>query len=88
MPKEIQASILSQKTLQGLFDKIVQNLFFQVEDKQLLLEERHPIRRMQLLVEVLEKEANILALEQDIYSQVKEQMDKNQRTTSCRSSSG
>ena len=79
MPKEIQASILSQKTLQGLFDKIVQNLFFQVEDKQLLLEERHPIRRMQLLVEVLEKEANILALEQDIYSQVKEQMDKNQR---------
>ena len=79
MPKEIQASILSQKTLQGLFDKIVQNLFFQVEDKQLLLEERHPIRRMQLLVEVLEKEANILALEQDIYSQVKDQMDKNQR---------
>ena len=79
MPKEIHANILSQKTLQGLFDKIVQNLFFQVEDKQMLLEERNLIRRMQLLVEVLEKEANILSLEQDIYSQVKEQMDKNQR---------
>ncbi len=79
IPKEIIASVMSQKTLQGLFDKIVQNIFFQVEDKQALLEERNLLKRMQLLVEVLEKEASILALEQDIYSQVKEQMDKNQR---------
>lgn len=79
MPREIAASVMSQKTLQGLFDKIVQNLFFQVEDKQALLEERHLLKRMQMLVEILEKETSILSLEQDIYSQVKEQMDKNQR---------
>ncbi len=79
MPREIIASVYSQKSLSGLFDKIVQNLFFQVEDKQAMLEERNLVNRLKLLVSVLERETNILSIEQDIYSQVKESMDKNQR---------
>ena len=79
MPKEIIAGVYAQKSLSGLFDKIVHNLYFSVEDKQALLEERSLVNRLKMLVELLAKEVNILNLEQDIYSQVKEQMDKNQR---------
>ncbi len=79
IPHEIIANVYAQKTLSGLFDKIVQNLYFQVEDKQAMLEERTLVGRLEMLVSVLERETNILTIEQDIYSQVKESMDKNQR---------
>ena len=79
MPREIISSVYAQKSLSGLFDKIVQNLYFQVEDKQAMLEERNLVKRLKMLIELLAKEVNILGLEQDIYSQVKESMDKNQR---------
>ncbi len=79
MPKEIISNVLSQKTAKGLFDKIVQNLYLPVEDKQALLEERSLIHRLQMLVEILQHEASVLTWERDIYDQVKEQMDRNQR---------
>ena len=79
MPKEIIANILSQKTAKGLFDKIVQNIYLPVEDKQVLLEEKSLFNRLQLLVEILQHETAVLTWERDIYDQVKDQMDKNQR---------
>ena len=79
MPNEIIQSVLSQKTAKGLFDKTVQNIFLPVEDKQALLEEKSLFKRLQMLVEILQHETNVLSWEQDIYAQVKEQMDKNQR---------
>ena len=79
MPKEIISNVLSQKTAKGLFDKIVQNLYLPVEDKQVLLEEKSLFSRLQLLVEILQHETAVLTWERDIYDQVKDQMDKNQR---------
>ena len=79
MPKEIISSVLSQKTAKGLFDKIVQNLYLPVEDKQVLLEEKSLYNRLQILVEILQHETAVLTWERDIYDQVKDQMDKNQR---------
>ncbi len=79
MPKEIIESVLSQKTPKGLFDKIVQNIILPVEEKQELLEEKQLFTRLQMLVEILQHEATILTWEHDIYAQVKDQMDKNQR---------
>lgn len=79
LPREVIASILSQKDPRKLFDRIVQNIFFQVEDKQALLEERNYLTRLQMLVEILDRETSIMGWERDIYDQVKEQMDRNQR---------
>ncbi len=79
MPKEIIQNVLSQKTSKGLFDKIVQNLFLPVKDKQILLEEKSLFNKLQILLEVLQHETAVLTWEHDIYSQVKDQMDKNQR---------
>lgn len=79
LPRELISSVLSQKTPRGLFDKIVQNVYFPVEDRQALLEERSLSRRLHKLVEILQHETAVLTWERDIYEQVRDQMDKSQR---------
>lgn len=79
MPREIISGVLSQKNPLDLFNQIVHNLFLQVEDKQTLLEESELTARMQMLVGILQHEIAVMTWEREIYDQVKEQMDKNQR---------
>ena len=79
MPEEIITAVLSQKTVKGMYEKIVQSLFLQVEDKQQLLEEPDLAARVGMLVSVLDREAAVMGWERDIYDQVKDSMDKNQR---------
>jgi len=79
MPQEIQNTVLSQKTPYEMFTRIAHNLFFPVEEKQALLEENELVTRMQMLVEILQHEIAVLGWEKDIYDQVKDVMDKNQR---------
>ena len=79
MPEEIITTVLSQKTVKGMYDKIVQSLFLQVEDKQQLLEETDLAAKVGMLVSVLDRETSVMGWERDIYDQVKDSMDKNQR---------
>ncbi len=79
LAEELVASIFAEEDPQKLFDIIVQNIMLRFEDKQLLLEKSDLYGRLRLLAEFLEKETNILTIERDIYEQVKENMDKNQR---------
>ncbi len=79
MSEELISSILTEDNPQKLFDLIVQNIMLRFEDKQKLLEKSDLYGRLRLLAEILEKETNILAIERDIYEQVKESMEKNQR---------
>ena len=78
MPEEIITTVLSQKTVKGMYDKIVQSLFLQVEDKQQLLEETDLAAKVGMLVSVLDRETSVMGWERDIYDQVKDSMDKNQ----------
>ncbi len=79
LAEELVASILTEDEPQKLFDIIVQNIMLRFEDKQRLLEKSDLYGRLRLLAEILEKETNILTIERDIFEQVKENMDKNQR---------
>ncbi|MBR6790986.1 MAG: endopeptidase La, partial [Oscillospiraceae bacterium] len=72
-------TVLSQKTAYEMFTRIAHNLFFPGEEKQALLEENDLVARMQMLVEILQHEIAVLGWEKDIYDQVKDVMDKNQR---------
>ncbi len=60
-------------------DFIAQNVFFRPEDKQRLLEQRDPAERLRLLAELLERELEILALEQQIGERASEQMARSQK---------
>ena len=79
MPDEIVTAVLSQKTVKGMYNKIVQSLFLQVEDKQSLLEEPDLATRVGMLVGIINREVSVMGWEKEIYDQVKESMDKNQR---------
>ena len=64
----------------GLFsDFISTNIYFNFEKKQKLLEEFDPYKRLELLCVYLQKEIEILEIEEQVHKRVKGQIDKNQR---------
>lgn len=79
MPSELYESIMSEENCSRLFDKIVFNVVLKLEDKQQLLETNGILKRIQLLIAMLEGEIEIMMTEMDIQEQVHEQIDRNQR---------
>lgn len=77
--KDVSLFILAEEDPHKLADFIGANLNLKYQDKQMILSEPHPVRRLERVLEMLEHEAEVLELENDISSRVKEQMDKNQR---------
>jgi ATP-dependent Lon protease len=79
MPNELYQAILTEKSLEKLFDNIVFNIFLKPEDKQQLLELSGVKRQVECLLSILENEIDIMELEVDIHEQVRDNMEKNQR---------
>lgn len=79
MPRELFEGIMSEENCSELFEKVVFNVVLRVEDKQTLLETNGLLRRVMMLISMLENEIEIIETEIDIQEQVKEQVDKNQR---------
>jgi len=76
---DITMNIMETNDMSYLADYIAQNTPLKFEDKQAILETIDPRRRVTKLVRILAREVDILALEIDIQTRVKDQMDKNQR---------
>ena len=79
MPSELYESIITEKNLAHLFDKIVFNIYLKLEDKQRLLETGSLKKRIESLITALENEADVMELELDIHERVRDAIDKNQR---------
>ncbi len=79
MPREILINVMSEEDPSHLVEYIAGNIPLSVEEKQEVLTQSNPIKRLELLTNILESENGILGLEHDIYEKVKEQIDKNQR---------
>lgn len=79
MPQEIMTDVLGETDSGTLADKIAGNIFMSVEDKQKLLSELNPLRRLEILSVNLSQEIELLMLEDEIHARVHEQMDKSQR---------
>ena len=62
-----------------LADFLAANILLHPDDKQQVLECYDPLKRAELLIFLLEKESDILALEHDIHKQVHERIEQNQR---------
>ena len=58
---------------------LAQNVRLSVEDRQTLLEERSPTRRLAMLNRLLSKELNILSIEKELSEQTQEAMNRGQR---------
>lgn len=76
---ETMLSILASSDPGEIADTIAQNCSLRLEDKQAILEELRPNCRLEKLCRLLQRETEILLLEQDVEGKVREGLDRTQR---------
>jgi ATP-dependent Lon protease len=79
LPPEIVASLSSVNDLSRLVDTIIAHIHFKLIDKQAILEALSLRVRAEKLMALLSNEIDLIQMENKIRSQVKTQIDKNQR---------
>jgi len=76
---DVIASVEQEERPGILSDLIAAAIPLPMQDKQNLLSQKNPLRRIEQLCVILTKEIDILRLEEDIQDRVQEQIDLNQR---------
>ena len=79
LSKDVVYNIVTNNDPVFLSEYVPANLLFKYQDKQAILDEGTLMGRLQKLVDLLKRENQVLAIEQDIHERVNDQMDKNQR---------
>ena len=79
VPPEVVAAISSDAELGKVTDTIAAHMQLKIEDRQKVLECRDLKKRTEMLIAYMESEIDILEVEKNIRSRVKQQMEKNQR---------
>ena len=79
LPPETGIQLAEIEDPSALADAIASNLSVKVADKQALLGELHPGRRLEMVFAFMEGELGVLQVEKKIRSRVKRQMEKTQR---------
>ena len=72
-------SVVEISNISQVSDIIANNIPLKVEQKQAILSEFHPLRRVEKLLEILYQETEILEIEKDINIKVRKQIDKLQK---------
>ncbi|MGH6705514.1 MAG: endopeptidase La [Sphingomicrobium sp.] len=79
LPAETSMQLGEIEDASVLADAVASNLSIKVSDKQALLGELHPARRLEMVFAFMEGELGVLQVEKKIRSRVKRQMEKTQR---------
>ena len=79
MTPDILLSVLSSEDPGYIADYIAQTLPMRTGDKQVILEELRPVRRLEKLSQSLRREVEILEMEQEMQNKVRDQLTRNQR---------
>ena len=79
MTGDVLISVLASEDPGYIADYIAQNIAMRASDKQAILEELRPVRRLEKLSHALSREVAILELEHEMQSKVREQLTSNQR---------
>ena len=79
LPAETSVQLGEIEDPSALADAVASNLSIKVADKQALLGELHPSRRLEMVFAFMEGELGVLQVEKKIRSRVKRQMEKTQR---------
>jgi ATP-dependent Lon protease len=79
IPQEMLQSVASIEDPGRLADTIVAHLSLKLNDKQSILEETDPPKRLEKLYELMQSEIEILQVEKKIRTRVKKQMEKTQK---------
>jgi ATP-dependent Lon protease len=79
MPTETAVQLNEIETPAALADAVAANIQLKVSDKQSLLVESNPLRRLEMAFAFMEGELGVLQVEKKIRGRVKRQMEKTQR---------
>ena len=79
LPKDVIYTILTSSDPVRMAEYIPANLLFKFQDKQVALNEGTLLGRLRCVLELLQREIRVLAVEKEIQAKVSEQMDRNQR---------
>ncbi len=79
IPPDVLMGVMNETAVGTLADFIVSNINVMVDDKQFILEELNPVKRLKLVIKLLQKEKEILSIDNDINAIVREHIDQNQR---------
>ncbi|MGN1002264.1 MAG: endopeptidase La [Oscillospiraceae bacterium] len=79
VPNENMLSIIDSEDPGYVADFVAQNVFLKHTEKQLVLEELRPIRRVELVNRLVNREINVLTIEKAIDEGTKEEMNRAQR---------
>ncbi len=79
MPSETAVQFSEIETPAALADAVAANIQLKVSDKQSLLVEANPLRRLEMAFAFMEGELGVLQVEKKIRGRVKRQMEKTQR---------
>lgn len=79
VPQEVMLIVQPIEDAGRLADLVASNLTLRVEDAQALLELQHPVRRLERVKALLEKEVDLLSLQQEIESRARDEMSRTQR---------
>lgn len=79
MTPDILLNLLSSEDPGYIADYIAQNIVMRAGDKQAILEELRPVRRLERLYQQLRREIEVLELELDLQNRVRDGLNRNQR---------
>ena len=79
MTPDILLNLLSSEDPGYIADYIAQNIIMRAGDKQAILEELRPVRRLERLVQMLRRELDVLEMELDLQNKVREGLSRSQR---------
>ena len=77
--QDLIINVLASEDPGYIADYIAQNIFMRNNDKQTILEELRPVRRLERMYHMLCREIDILTLDLEIQNKAREQMADNQR---------
>ncbi|MCI9156383.1 MAG: AAA family ATPase, partial [Lawsonibacter sp.] len=76
---DLMVHVLASQDPGHIADYIAQNIPMRNSDKQAILEEIRPVKRLEKLHRLLEREVEILSLDHEIQERARQQMSENQR---------
>jgi len=76
---ETMLNIISSDDPGYVADYVAQNIFLKHTQKQTILEELRPIKRLELVNSILNREINVMSMEQSIQENTQEQMSRSHR---------
>ena len=79
LASDLMVHVLASQDPGHIADYIAQNIPMRNSDKQSILEELRPARRLEKLYRLLEREVEIFSLDQEIQERAREQMNDHQR---------